>query len=98
MTVISLIIDLIVFTHGIYNDDMHNIEKINALVTSTPFCILYLIDNCLIYLFAILYIASAIDTKKEMLIKISFSIFAILTTLLITVQLVNIIGGMFGIF
>lgn len=98
LTVISLVIDLFVFTHGICNNDIYHIEKIEALITSTPFTILFWVDNCLIYLFAFIYIVNAISTKKEMLVKISFSIFSILTTIIIATQLINVVGEWFGMF
>ncbi len=98
LTIISLGIDLLVFAHSTYNcDSIYPITELSSIVTSTPFMILFWIDNCLIYLFAFLYIISAIDTKEAVLLKISFSIFAILTTIIIANLLINVIAGFFGI-
>lgn len=97
LTVISLIIDLHIFALGFYNEDGYQFEKLGALINGTPFTILQWVDNCLIYLFAFLYIVSAIDTKREMLVKISFSVFSLLTTSLIMIPLINFVATCFGI-
>ncbi len=97
-TIISLGIDLLVFAHSTYNcDAIYPITELSSIVTSTPFMILFWIDNCLIYLFALLYIISALDTKEAVLLKISFSIFSVLTTIIIANIFINAVAGFFGI-
>mgnify|MGYP000065219540 FL=1 len=98
LTAISLIIDAIAITHGIYSDSLYHMEKLDAVIRSNLFQILFWVDNLLIYLFAFLNILSAIDTKKERLLKISFSIFSVLTTIVVITLSVDVVGNLFGIF
>lgn len=97
LTIISLIINALQFTNMIYNTS-YDTTKLNTLLISTPFNILLWTDNLLIYLFGILYIISTIETKKDMLLKICFSLFSILTTIVVTTLIINFIATIFGIF
>ncbi len=97
LTAISLIINTLQFTNQIYSWN-YNTERLNNLLTSNPFGILLWFDNILIYICSILYIVSAIKSKKDILIKISFSLFSILTTIVVTTLLINVVASIFGIF
>ena len=97
LTVISLVINALIFTNTIYNCT-YDTTNLNNLVISTPFNVIMWIDNILIYLFGLFYILSAIDTKKEMLLKISFSIFSIVTTIIVFSFVINFVATIFGVF
>ncbi len=97
LTAISLIINTLQFTNQIYSWN-YNTERLNNLLISNPFGILLWFDNILIYICSILYIVSAIKSKKDILIKISFSLFSILTTIVVTTLLINVVASIFGIF
>lgn len=97
LTAISLVINALQFTHGIYNC-IYDTTKLNSLLISTPFGVVLWLDNILVYLFGLLYILSAIDTKKDMLLKISFSIFSIVTTMISSTLIINFVATIFGLF
>ena len=98
LTVISLIINVLVYTTGIYSDDtFYNTEAIRNVVNSSWFMTILWIDNIAIYVTNLFYFAGIIDSKRDMLVKISFGIFSILSTVLINVQIVNLVAGLFGI-
>lgn len=98
LTVISLIINVLVYTTGIYSDDIfYNTEAIRNVVNSGWFMTILWVDNIAIYVTNLFYFAGIIDSKRDMLVKISFGIFSILSTVLINVQIVNLVAGLFGI-
>ena len=98
LTVISLIINVLVYTTGIYSDDtFYNTDAIRNVVNSGWFMTILWVDNIAIYVTNLFYFASIIDSKRDMLVKISFGIFSILSTVLINVQIVNLVAGLFGI-
>ncbi len=98
LTVISLIINVLVYTTGIYSDDtFYNTDAIRNVVNSGWFMTILWVDNIAIYVTNLFYFAGIIDSKRDMLVKISFGIFSILSTVLINVQIVNLIAGLFGI-
>ncbi len=94
LTFISIICSMFHFAYLFYQDN--NIERINSFLLKYDF--LLFIDNFLLYIFAIAYIILGIKSKKEVLLKISFSIFSILTTMCVLTLIVNIIAVSFGIF
>ena len=96
LTVISLVINILVYTTGIYSDDtFYNTEAIRSVVNSGWFMIVLWIDNIAIYVTNLFYFAGIIDSKRDMLVKISFGIFSILSTVLINVQIVNLVASLF---
>lgn len=98
LTVISLIINVLVYTTGIYSDDtFYNTDAIRNVVNSGWFMTILWVDNIAIYVTNLFYFAGIIDSKRDMLVKISFGIFSILSTVLINVQIVNLVAGLFGI-
>lgn len=98
LTVISLIINVFVYTTGIYSDDtFYNTEAMRNVVNSGWFMTILWVDNIAIYVTNLFYFAGIIDSKRDMLVKISFGIFSILSTVLINVQIVNLVAGLFGI-
>lgn len=98
LTVISLVINILVYTTGIYSDDtFYNTEAIRSVVNSGWFMIVLWIDNIAIYVTNLFYFAGIIDSKRDMLVKISFGIFSILSTVLINVQIVNLVASLFGL-
>lgn len=98
LTVISLVINALVYTTGLYSDDtFYNTEAIRSVVNSGWFMIVLWIDNIAIYVTNLFYFAGIIDSKRDMLVKISFGIFSILSTVLINVQIVNLVASLFGL-
>lgn len=55
-----------------------------------------LINNFLVIIFAIIYIVLGIKSKKEVLLKVSFSIFSILTTMVVLTFIINFIASLFN--
>ena len=96
LTFISLIILFLNFTYAIY--DNMNIEKINNVLVNYVNTWLMWIDNILLYVFAIMYIVIGVKSKKEVLLKVSFSIFSILTSMITLTFIVNFIAEIFGMF
>lgn len=98
LTVISLVINVLVYTTGLYSDDtFYNTDAIRNVVNSGWFMTILWVDNIAIYVTNLFYFAGIIDSKRDMLVKISFGIFSILSTVLINVQIVNLVAGLFGI-
>lgn len=97
LTIFSFFIDVLNFTNMIYSCSFDT-SKLNHLLVSIPSDIFLWVDNILIYLFAILYIISAVQSKKDTFIKVSFSIFSILTTIVMFVIVINFIARLFGIY
>jgi len=93
LTLISLICSMFHFAYLFYQDN--NIENINNFLLKYDF-ILY-IDNILLYIFALSYIILGIKSKKEVSLKVSFSVFSIITTMIVLSLIVNVIAEMFGV-
>ncbi len=72
--------------------------RLNELLVSTPFNILLWVDNILIFVIALFYIISSIKEKKNSFIKISFAVFAVLTTIVVQSFMVNFVAELFGVF
>lgn len=97
LTFISIISSMFNFAYLFYsNSYINNIDKINNFLLK--YNTLMVIDNILIYIVAILYIILGIRSKKEVILKVSFSIFSILTTMIVLTLIVNVIVELFGIF
>lgn len=98
LTVISLVINVLVYTTGIYGDDtFYNINAIREIVNSGWFMTLIWVDNIAIYITNLFYFAGVLDSKRDLIVKISFAIFSILSTVLINIQIVNLVASLFGI-
>ena len=91
LTFVSIIITFLNYTYITYQD--MNINKINT------FLIQYVNGWLLwVYIFAIIHIFFGIKSKKEVLLKVSFSIFSILTTVIVSTLIINLIASLFGMF
>ncbi len=97
LTIISLIINALEYTNMIYINS-YNTNNLNDLLVSKPFNILLWLDNILIYICSIFYIVRAVQSKRDILIKVSFSLFSILTTMFMSNLIINGIAVLFGIF
>lgn len=98
LTVISLVINVLVYTTGIYGDDtFYNTNAIREIVNSGWFMTLIWVDNIAIYITNLFYFAGVLDSKRDLIVKISFAIFSILSTVLINIQIVNLVASLFGI-
>lgn len=97
LTVFSFIINTLTFTNALYNHS-YDTGYLNSFVTSQSFYILLLLDNFLIYLVSIFYLVSAIQSKKDVLIKISFTILSIVTTITVATLIINFVASIFGVF
>lgn len=99
LTVISLIINFLVYTAMVYNDEtIYNIEAIRGVINSSLFMTILWVDNIFIYVTNLFYFAAIFSSKKDMLVKIAFAIFTVLSTILINLQIVNLIADLFGMF
>lgn len=96
LTLISLICNYFEFAYSFYNDSTYNFEKINDFLIK--YNLIIIIDNLLLYLFAITYIVLSIKSKKEVLLKVSLSIFSILSTMCVITLITNEIAEAFGVF
>ena len=101
LTFISIVSSMFNFAYLFYsntyiNTYINNIDKINSFLLK--YNTLMVIDNILIFIVAILYIILGIKSKKEVILKVSFSIFSILTTMIVLTLIVNVIAKLFGIF
>lgn len=96
LTFISLLITLFNFTYQVYDD--RNIEKINNFLVNYVNTFVMWIDNILLYIFAVIYIVLGVKSKKEVLLKVSFSLFSILTAIMTLTFLVNLVAHLFGMF
>lgn len=97
LTGISLVINALLFTNMIYNCS-YDTMGLNELLVSTPFNILLWVDNILIFITALFYIISSIKEKKNSFIKISFAVFAVLTTIVVQSFAINWVAELFGVF
>ena len=91
---ISLIITILNFTYITYQDG--NIETINNLLVNYVNKIFW-IENIILYIFSVGYIIFSIKSKKEVLLKVSFCIFSILTSIIALTLIINILASQFGI-
>ena len=99
LTVISLIIDFLAYTGMVYNDEMiYNTTAIRSVINSGWFMTIVWVDNIAIYITNLFYFAGILDSKRDLVVKISFAIFSVLSTILINLQIVNLIADAFGMF
>lgn len=99
LTVISLVIDFLAYTCMVYNDvTIYNTDAIRNIINSGWFMTIIWVDNIAIYVTNLFYAAAVIDSKRDLIVKISFAIFSILSTILINLQIVNLIASAFGMF
>lgn len=94
LTFISLIITFLNFTYLTYQE--RNIDLINNFLVNYVNNAFLFIDNFLVIIFAIIYIVLGIKSKKEVLLKVSFSIFSILTTMVVLTFIINFIASLFN--
>ena len=99
LTVISLIIDFLAYTGMVYNDEIiYNTTAIRSVINSGWFMTIVWVDNIAIYITNLFYFAGILDSKRDLVVKISFAIFSVLSTILINLQIVNLIADAFGMF
>ncbi len=96
LTAISLIILMLNFSYLIYQH--LNIEKINNFLLKYVNGIVLWSNTILLYICAIVYIIMGIKSKKEVALKVSFSVFSILTNILTITMIINQIATWFGMF
>lgn len=96
LTIISLIILFLNFTFAIY--DNMNVEKLNNLLVNYINTWVMWIDCIFIYIFGIIYIVVGIKSKEEVALKVSFSVFSILTNMVSISFIINFIADIFGVF
>lgn len=97
LTFVSLIISALEYTNRIYNI-AYETTKLNDFVVSTPFNIILWVDNILLFLVSIFYIIDTIQQKKNIFLKLSFCLFSICTTMVMSTFIINGIAKLFGIF
>lgn len=99
LTVISLIIDFLAYTCMVYGDaSFYNTTAIRSVINSGWFMTIVWVDNIAIYITNLFYFAGILDSKRDLIVKISFAIFSVLSTILINLQIVNLIADAFGMF
>lgn len=99
LTVISLIIDFLAYTGMIYGDaSFYNTTAIRSVINSGWFMTIVWTNNIAIYITNLFYFAGILDSKRDLIVKISFAIFSVLSTILINLQIVNLIADAFGMF
>lgn len=96
LTAISLLILSLNWTYLIYQNQ--SVEQINDFLVHYVNGWVLWVDNILIYVLAGIYIVLGIQSKKEVVLKVSFSIFSILTTMIVMTFIVNVIAELFGVF
>lgn len=94
LTFLSLIITTLNMTYQVYQ--MNNIDQINSILLFINSWPLFTI-NILVIILAIVYIVAAIKSKKDVILKISFSIFSIITTMIVFSLIINIFAIWFNI-
>lgn len=97
LTFISLVITALEYTNMIYNIT-YNTTKLGNFLASSPVLVTLWVDNILIILVSIFYVIDTIQQKKNILLKLSFCIFSICTTMLVSNLIVNGIAKIFGVF
>ena len=95
LTFISLIITFLNFTYLTYQD--RNIDLINDVLVNYVNNSFVFIDNFLVIIFAIIYVVLGIKSKKEVVLKIAFSVFSILTTMVVLTFIINFLASLFNI-
>lgn len=99
LTVISLVIDFIAYTGMVYSDEtIYQIDAIRSVMNSSLFMTILWVDNIFIYVTNLFYFAAIFSSKKDMLVKIAFAIFTVLSTFLLNIQIVNLVARLFGMF
>ena len=99
LTVISIVIDFLAYTGMLYGDEtFYNVTAIRKVINSGWFMTLIWVDNIAIYITNLFYFAGILDSKRDMIVKIAFAVFSILSTILINLQIVNDIASLFGMF
>ena len=96
LTIISLIITMLNFTYQVYED--LNVDRINNFLNNCVNDWVMWLDNVLLYVFAIIYIVLGVKSKNEVILKVSFSIFSILTAIMSLTFIVNGFAHLFGMF
>lgn len=96
LTLISLVITFFNFTYLTYQD--RNIDRINDFLIHYINGWLLWFDNILLYIFSIWYIILGIKSRKEVLLKVFFSIFSILTAVITLTFIVNFLANLFRMF
>ena len=96
LTLVSLVITLLNFTYLTYQD--RNIDRINDFLINYVNGWVLWVDNILLYIFSVAYIILGIKSKKEVLLKVSFSIFSILTAVITLTFIINFLADLFGMF
>lgn len=96
LTIISLIITILNFTYQVYED--LNVIIINDFLVNCVNTWIMWIDNILLYIFAVMYIILGVKSKNEVVLKVSFSLFSILTAIMSLTFIVNVFARLFGIF
>lgn len=97
LTIISLIMNSLLFTNMIYSSS-YDTTRLNNLLVSTAFNIVLWINSFLIYIFGLLVIIRAIKSKEEKLLSISFALFSIITTIIFSIAIINFVATFSGIF
>lgn len=95
LTFISIIINLFSYPYIIYKEVYAFSDLYESLYSKAM--IIMTIDNILIYLVSAFYIVDVIKEKKNILFKLSFCIFSILTTLLCSMTIINSITDIFKV-
>lgn len=97
LTVLSLMINALEYTNMIYNYSYDTLSLNNFLI-SPLFNVLLWVDNILIYLISIFYIIDSIQEKKNVFLKLSFCLFSIFTTMIVSSLIINVIAELFHVF
>lgn len=97
LTMISLVMNGLYYTYAIY-DCTYDVASLNQFLVSKPLEFILWIDNILIYVLGLIYIIEAIKTKKDRLLKVSLSLFSVLTTMIVSTGIINLIASLFGMF
>ena len=96
LTAVSLVITMLNYTYQVYED--LNVDRINSFLVNYVNGWLMWIDNILLYIFAVMYIILGVKSKNEVLLKVCFSIFSILTAIMSLTFIVNGLAHLFGMF
>jgi len=95
LTFISIVIVVLNFTYLTYQNN--NILLINSLLVNFVNKWLLLVDNILLFIFAIIYIVLAVKSKTDLVLKVSFSIFSIITSMISLTAIINVLARLFKI-
>ena len=94
LMLINLVILTLNYTNAVYsNGSTDNLQSVLNIVNGS----IMWINSILLYIFSVLYIIVAVQSKKEMVIKIAFSLVAVLTNIMTMVFLVNGFASIFKI-